>query len=52
LKDYGEIPGGKSELQALYFIHSTDPIHLNFGQNTDGFEILAAISFTIPQQKK
>jgi hypothetical protein len=25
-----------------FFIHSTDPIHLSFGQDTDGLEILAS----------
>jgi len=28
-----------------YFIHSTEPIPLNFGQNTDGFEILVCHLF-------
>ena len=28
-----------------YFIHSIDPIHLNFVQNTDGFKILVCHLF-------
>ena len=35
-----------------FFIHSTEPIHINFGRNTDGFEILACHLFYRPLTKK
>ena len=35
-----------------YFIHSTEPIPLNFCQNTDGFEILVCPVSYRPSTKK
>ena len=35
-----------------FFIHSTDPIPLNFCQNSDGFEILVFHLFYRPSTKK
>ena len=35
-----------------YFIHSTEPIPLNFGQNTDGFKILACHLVYRPSTKR
>ena len=52
LKDYGEIPGEKNELQPHFFIHSTEPIQINFGQNTDGLETLDCHPFYRPLTKE
>ena len=35
-----------------FFIHSTDPTPLSFGQNSDGFEILVFHLFYRPLTKK
>ena len=35
-----------------YFIHSTEPTPLNFGQNSDGFEILVCHLFCRSLTKK
>ena len=35
-----------------YFIHSTDPTLLKFGQNSDGFETLVCNLFCRPLTKK
>jgi len=35
-----------------FFIHSNDHIPLNFGQNLDGFEILALNLFCLPSTKR
>jgi len=35
-----------------YFVHFTNPIPLNFGQNSDGFKILAYNLFCRPSTKK
>ena len=35
-----------------FFIHSIDPTQLNFGQNSDGFKILACNLFYRPSTKR
>jgi len=35
-----------------YSIHLTDPIHISFGQNSDGFEILVCNLFYRPSTKR
>ena len=36
----------------LFFIHSTEPIQINFGRNTDGLEILDCHLFYRPLTKE
>jgi hypothetical protein len=36
----------------LFFIHSTDRIHVSSGQNTDGFKILACLQSYNPLMRE
>ena len=44
-------PEGKMNSN-LFFIHSTDRIHLSSGQNTDGFKILACVQSYDPLMRE
>jgi hypothetical protein len=47
-----EKPQVGKENSLPYFIHSTEAIPLNFGQNSDGFKILACHLFYRPTTKR